>query len=88
MGPHPIQLSLYEEVGIQMAQREGHEKTQGDDIYSSHEVGTREVPNRTLPQASALSIPPLYSHSLRGPVMGSPGVAVAELSRPSALPGA
>lgn len=50
-------------------------------IDSSHEVGTREVPYRTLPQASALSTPPLYSHRLRGPVMGSPGVAVAELSR-------
>ena len=49
-------------------------------IYSSHEVGTREVPYRTLPQASALSTPPVYSHRLRGPVMGSPGVAVAELS--------
>ena len=49
-------------------------------IYSSHEVGTREVPYRTLPQASALSTPPVYSHRRRGPVMGSPGVAVAELS--------
>lgn len=49
-------------------------------ICRNHEVGTGEGPYRTLPQASALSIPPLYSHSLKGPVTGSPRVAVAELS--------
>ena len=45
MGPNPIQLPLEdEEVGAQMAQREDHVKTQGDDSHlQAKERGLEQI---------------------------------------------
>ena len=69
VGPHPTQLSLYEEVGIQMVQREGHEKTWGDDSHLQQPWGgdqrgaiqntppglRSQHPSRLFPQAQGTS---------------------------------